>query len=600
MSKMLRFAALCRVSTEGQEDRGESLRTQRTHIERDMGILEGHVVTWYGGAEHATPGYETGEVARLIADAAKGKFDAVIVAHADRWSRGNQLADQGLEQFKDKGVRFYVSTTEYQLHNPEHRLFLGMSSVFGRFQADNQNKKSILSRIHRAKRGLPVSGKLPYGRTFNPDTGKWGIDPAKQRIIEDAAKRYLDGEALPKIAEEYGMNHSSLHVTLTKRAGTEWVQTFDCPNFKIKEDVPTVIPALLDEKTIKDIHDRVAANKTYHHGQLKNAYLLSRMVFCAHCGYAMFGQTNHGNRRYYRHHHLKRVKECPHPEIWVYADDLEAAVFGELFSCFGNPAAVQRAIDAAIPNREQVEEYRQRQQRLTEDLHKIKEARERVLRMVTKGTIDEAEGEKELNNLKYRATRHAEELERLAAALANTLTPDDIQRTGKQVAKQFGKYAGLHLQAKIAGINLCPDDVTWEDRRALAELVFSGKMPDGRRMGVFVHWNDGQEGRQNKRWTFRIVGHFIDTWSGSNWRLVPEPEDAEDLEIGSEIGAPHQKRLMAETKFGNGCTGPGPPALLADDLLDLRGNGLEGSPGRDVELPLGSEQQATALTVSQC
>src|SRR5262249_54928445 len=161
--------------------------------------------------------------------------------------------------------------------------------------ADNQNKKSILNRIHRAKRGLPASGKLPFGRTFNPETGKWGTDPAKKKLIEDAAKRYLNREPLPKIAEEYGMNHSALHIILTKRAGTEWVQTFCVPKFKIKEEVPTKIPELLDEDTIKAILERVAANKTYSHGQNKNDYLLSRMVFCAHCGYALFGQTNHGN-----------------------------------------------------------------------------------------------------------------------------------------------------------------------------------------------------------------------------------------------------------------------------------------------------------------
>src|SRR5688572_563583 len=96
----LRFAALCRVSTEKQEKEGESLRTQKTNIEKfvveDLG---GSIVKWYGGQEHATPGYEKEEVGKLIADAHKKRFDAVIVNDHSRWSRHNTYSERGLEVF---------------------------------------------------------------------------------------------------------------------------------------------------------------------------------------------------------------------------------------------------------------------------------------------------------------------------------------------------------------------------------------------------------------------------------------------------------------------------------------------------------------------
>src|SRR4051794_22600888 len=53
----LRFAAFIRVSTEQQEKQGESLRTQRTQNEKDVGLLGGNSIAWYGGQEHGTPGY---------------------------------------------------------------------------------------------------------------------------------------------------------------------------------------------------------------------------------------------------------------------------------------------------------------------------------------------------------------------------------------------------------------------------------------------------------------------------------------------------------------------------------------------------------------
>src|SRR5262249_48308049 len=159
---------------------------------------------------------------RLAADACKGKFDAVIVAHADRWDRGGDEAREAREAFKRHRIRFFISVTEYDLFNPEHVLFLDLSSAIGKFHASNQNKKSLLNRIARARRGIPSGGKVPFGRTWDEQNEQWGIDPKKQTLIADAAKRYLAGEPLLKLAKEYGLNHSNLCKVLPERCGEEW------------------------------------------------------------------------------------------------------------------------------------------------------------------------------------------------------------------------------------------------------------------------------------------------------------------------------------------------------------------------------------------
>jgi DNA invertase Pin-like site-specific DNA recombinase len=106
MNKKLRFAALRRVSTEQQEKVGESLRTQTTQLEKYVAELGGSIVGWYGGQEHATPGHEKKEVQRLLQDAQRKTFDAVIVTDADRWSRDNAASQAGLEVFRDQGIRW--------------------------------------------------------------------------------------------------------------------------------------------------------------------------------------------------------------------------------------------------------------------------------------------------------------------------------------------------------------------------------------------------------------------------------------------------------------------------------------------------------------
>jgi len=268
-SKKLKFAALRRVSTVPQKEKGESLRTQKTQIKEAVKHLDGTIIEWYGGQEHAVAGFEKTEIDRLLKDAQKKKFNVCIVTHADRWSRDNEKSKQGLKIFRTQGIRFFVGLSEFSLFDPTQLFYLGMSAEIGGFQALDKKQRSLINRAHRAKRGIPTCGKLPYGRTFDRKTGQWGIDKKKKAIIEDVTKRYLKGEKLSALAEEYGMNHANLHKILTKRSGEEWEQSFNSDELNIHEIVPTRIPRLLSEKTIKAIKERSAANKTYTHGHAK-------------------------------------------------------------------------------------------------------------------------------------------------------------------------------------------------------------------------------------------------------------------------------------------------------------------------------------------
>jgi DNA invertase Pin-like site-specific DNA recombinase len=541
----LRFGPLIRVSTEQQEKQGESLRTQRKQAEEDVSSLGGTIAGWYGGQEHATPGYEKKEVDRLVGDAARGVFDAVIVTNADRWSRDNAKSTQGLDTLRRNGIRFFVRTFEYDLFNPEHRLLLGMSAVIGQFQAHHQTKKSLDNRISRARRGLPASGKLPFGRTFDPKTGLWGIDEQKKAMIEDVARRYLAGEPLPKLAAEHGVNHANLHKVLTRRCGDRWEQKFDSDDLNIHERVEIAVPRLLPEETIQAIRRKAEANKTYYHGQAKHPYLFGRMVFCAHCGYAMFGQCNKNGHRYYRHAHARREQECQRPRAWVSADDLEDAVIRDLFSTFGNPAAVLRAMEEALPNPGKIQEYRECKERIEAELLKVAAARDTFLRLITKGTITGAQADNELGELRQKDERLTAELARLDAGLENVPTKEQLQAVAERVAAAVSgrRRTNARLCARTSEINTDFAGMAWEEKRSLAEMVFGGKTPDGKRMGIYIQWADGQESRRRKTWLYRVLGRLIDEPG-----LAPKPPfESDDPEHAEFRGGPMQKWLLEES-----------------------------------------------------
>jgi DNA invertase Pin-like site-specific DNA recombinase len=351
MEKKLRFAALIRVSTEQQKDQGESLRTQETQITTSVEMLGGVITKTYAGHEHATEGYEKKRFDQLLTDAAKSRkqFDAVIVADPSRWSRDNANSSNGLNILRDNGIRFFYMTTEVDLFNAQQKGIFGVQTAINSMMAAIQKEKSVINKIARAKRGIPTGGSLPYGRTFDKTTETWGINNEKKAIIKDSAKRYLAGESLTNLAAEYGMDHTNLHMTLTRKCGPDWGIHFNVPDLNIDEYIPINVPALLPNKAIDAILKQAAANKTYHHGSIKYKYLLSRMIFCDKCGRAMHGQNSEQRWTYYRHAPDKGACKCPKRSIP--ADVVEENIIRNLFETFANHTAVKGAIEAATPNK---------------------------------------------------------------------------------------------------------------------------------------------------------------------------------------------------------------------------------------------------------
>jgi DNA invertase Pin-like site-specific DNA recombinase len=528
----LRFAALVRVSTDRQSQQGQSLITQRKEAMENIPALNGRIAAWYGGSEHATPGHEHAEVNRLLADAAKGKFDAIHVSHPDRWSRDNGKSKQGLEILRRHKVRFFVCKQEYNLHDPTACLFLGMSAEIGEFQASNQSQKSMKNRIDRAREGKPVSGNLPFGRTFDKKTSQWSVDPIKHAMIQDCARRYLKGESMQSLADEYDLNLSTVHKVLTQRSGPVWIQRFKSERLNIDEEVSTTVPELLPSQTIALILAKAQANKTYTHGHSVHQYLLSRVIFCASCGRAMHGQEKQGYR-YYRHSNI-RDEGCKGKLPRPVAERLEEAVLFHLFDLFGNASRVAQAIRDASPDPEQQLIDRQRHERLTADRAKIETQRQRIVDAIADGTIAKVLVKSKLEDLHGREQTIGEELDRLSATLANVPSAKEIKLFAEKVTKRRSCAPSRH-KIMVDFANRDIDGMTFEERRELMQLVFGGKTPDGKRLGVYVTL----EGKKPK---YRILGKLVDETG-----TVPErPFGPVDPHDECFYGAPKQEALLQE------------------------------------------------------
>jgi site-specific DNA recombinase len=519
----LRFAPLIRVSTETQERKGESLRTQEKQIRQAVSSMGGMIPDncWkYSGQEHATIGQERKKLEKLLDDSGKGLFDAVIVADASRWSRDNMRSKQGLELLKKNGVRFFVGTMEYDLFSPEQSFFLGMATEINEFQSKIQTQKSLLNRIERAKRGIPTGGKIPYGRTFDRKTGTWGLDEEKVKGIRWAAEQYLANKmTIPEIAKVLGMNFTNLWKILTRRSGDKWQIEFKSEKLNIDETVEIKIPPLLPEHVIEKIRERAELNKTYH-GTPKHRYLLSHRVMCEECGYALFGQVNRSGKRYYRHAG-ERANPCSiGRNAYVPADELETAVMAHLFNLFGDAPAMEKAIEKAFPNMEEVRRLEEQLKVLEKKLGKVKQGKENIIDMIAEGTVTKDEVKAKMSKLREREGLLQNEVEELTARIASVPSRERVTRDANSLAARFRKRAIKGRYSDRDHFLKMPFD----SQRRLVEHALSGRDSNGKKHGVYVE-------RTEEGWAFTIRGVLLNQTG-----IIDMSQEERDMLIGEEMG----------------------------------------------------------------
>jgi DNA invertase Pin-like site-specific DNA recombinase len=493
----LRFAPIIRSSTEKQEKRTESLRAQVKQIKQYVQNLGGTIPEscWkYTSQEYATPDQERMLLNNLLADSGKDIFDAVIVCDASRWSRDNLKSKAGLNILRQNGIKFFVGTSEYDLFKPDVNLFLGMSVEIGEFHATERNRKSMEKRIERAKKGIPTSGKLPYGRIYNKKANKWSIDAEKQSIIEQAAERYIQGENIKEIAVSLGFVRSTLYQILTEKSGSEWPVRFRSKDLNIDETVIIQIPEMLKPDIVEKIHERVIINTKSRRGNRKWFFLLSGFVFCSNCGFRFNVFKNQRDHRYYRHRKNEHNKTCKVHKM-IRADELENAVMLQLLHTVGDPERVEAAIKRATPDIKRIQDRQKQARQLQYEIKDLEQRKKRVVASIAADTVTESEASSTMEDLREKVKAKENQLHAIESELESLPDPKQIERASKL---STGVARSVSRNPKL----LFEKGEEW--KRSFVEKVFAGKDGAGKPLGVYVeHVED--------KWHYEVGGAFEPT-----------------------------------------------------------------------------------------
>ncbi|QDT76024.1 recombinase family protein [Lacipirellula limnantheis] len=519
MAKQLRAVGYCRTSGEAQRD-NTSIPNQKQSIERFAGYQNWKFLKHY--VDECKSGSKIAgrtDFQKMMRDAATGKFDILVVYDITRFGRdGFDILDSARTLSRDFSVHVVATAGGYDTRSKNNILANFAAAGMSEFERVRIVERLNAGKIATAQKGIPTNGRVPWGRTFDKKTGKWGLDKAKQKTMERIAKRYLNGTPLPHLAAEFGIPYVTLHKVLMTRSGTEW--TINYKNVAEGTDSPITfeVPALLPAATIKAIRKRAEANKVKAKGNPTPRFLLTGHVYCAGCGYKLT-PTGSGPRNlyYYRHGMRCEARKCQlHPRPYVRAEVLDKAVVHLLFETFGNKVGAEKAIKAAMPDNERIIELQENHERWTLELAKVEKARDRVIDLVADDAITKEQAKQKLTSIDAKEARIRSELDQINEELGVRPSQETIEEVAQRAMEALNKrkLSATSRRAIIKGTLHDFDGMSWQDSRELVEMVFdpmkSEGLFSGKRPGVYVSPVEGQEDYKSKQWRFEIYGVAFD------------------------------------------------------------------------------------------
>lgn len=153
-----------------------------------------------GHSAHAEKASKRPVFRQLLADAAAGAFDVVVVHKIDRWARHVPTALTSLAALNERGIGFVSLSENMNFVGPWGKAMFGILSIFAQLSSDNLSHETKKGQAERRAQGFRHS-TLPYGARLVDGVGPAiEVDPARAahlaRILDLAATRSNDAAAI--------------------------------------------------------------------------------------------------------------------------------------------------------------------------------------------------------------------------------------------------------------------------------------------------------------------------------------------------------------------------------------------------------------------
>ena len=381
---LLKAAAYARYSTHNQTKL--SIERQLYGIDEYCEKAGIQVVAYY--ADEALTGTNTDrtDFQRLLADAERGLFNAVVIHGMQRGSR--DIADWFYfrKQMKHLGIKVISVTNNLgDIDNPSDFLTEGVTTIMGQMHVLQYRQDSIDGKRTRARKGMFCGGIPPLGYDVKKsgDESFYVVNEREAAVVRMVFDMYAAGksygEILPAVWKtgvtgKLGrpIEANTLHYILKNERYTgtfvwfkremrhmhKWVGRMNSEEDMIR--LEGAIPQIVPPEVWQTVRARMDANKknTLNNTRVEDRfYLLSGLIRCGNCGGTLSGVTTSCKGHQYKKYlcvNKRKHKECKARD--VKADKLEAYVLDLLRSRVLVPEFINALADKIVAAAKQTTE----------------------------------------------------------------------------------------------------------------------------------------------------------------------------------------------------------------------------------------------------
>lgn len=263
----------------------------------------------------------------MLADAAKHKFDALIIWKTDRIGRNKEEIALNKYHLKKNGIKIYY-VSESIPDTPEgiilESVIEGMAAYYSEQLSQNVKRGMRASAV----KGQCTGGTRPLGYTTD-ENKKYIIDPQHAPTVKLIFELYAGGKTVTEIVKD--LNNRGLRTLKGKPF------TFNSLNRLLKNEkyigkysynkevrIENAIPPIIDTETFYKVQEMLKYNqRAAAHKNSKVEYLLTEKLFCGKCGTGMVGvcgTSSTGVRHYYYICMAQKKKRCskkPVRQTWI-------------------------------------------------------------------------------------------------------------------------------------------------------------------------------------------------------------------------------------------------------------------------------------------
>jgi len=323
---MMRTAVYCRVSTEGQEQDGTSLKTQLDACLKFCKAKGYDVVVRYSEA-YSGLSLERPKLTELRDVVEAGGIDCVVVYSLDRFSRDPVHGVILMQELEKHDVALEAASETVDTSEVGKLVFY-IKGYAAKLDAERRRDAT-----GRGKKAMLKAGKLPQGTGVGVYGYEWKREEKRRVVLEREAmvvrrmfemvaqgkscfsiSRTLNEASIPtKTGKKWESRTVSRIVRNPAYCGITYFGRTKSVNGKQEPTpetswttLPDATPAIID----KDLFDRaqaaLARSKELHPGRAQHDYPLTGVARCGYCGSPLVGSCLSGRYRYY---HCRRTHD---------------------------------------------------------------------------------------------------------------------------------------------------------------------------------------------------------------------------------------------------------------------------------------------------